>query len=71
MNTFLYTGTDEAVNKIHHIKEQGWLELLEAALEEEKALPAWQETALNALGQTLIDLGTSCKRRASRLQPQA
>lgn len=71
MNTFLYTGTDEAVNKIHRLKEQGWLELLEATAEPEAPRLSWPDTTLDTLGQMLIDLGTRCKRRNNRLSAQA
>lgn len=62
MNTFLYTGTDEGVNKIHRLKERGWLELMERAARVSPP-PAWYDPFLLRLGEALIAAGTKLKTR--------
>ncbi|GAB4502197.1 MAG: hypothetical protein Fur0035_17450 [Anaerolineales bacterium] len=62
MNTFLYTGTDEGVNKLQRLKEKGWLELLERAAQDAPR-PAWYEPLLLRLGDALIAAGTKLKTR--------
>lgn len=62
MDTFLYTGTAEGVNKIHRLKESGWLELLERAAQEQTR-PAWYAPLLLRLGDALIAAGTKLKTR--------
>ncbi|NCP87643.1 MAG: hypothetical protein CO094_08790 [Anaerolineae bacterium CG_4_9_14_3_um_filter_57_17] len=56
----LYTGADEGVNKIHRLKEQGWLELLERAAKN-SARPAWYVRPLARLGDVLIASKTKLK----------